>query len=63
MDPKKMPATLLPAVAASPHGLLIWSACLVEDAFISVWPGDNFINRYGLQWDISERIQTYTHSL
>ncbi len=38
-------------------------AWLAEDAFITFRSIDNFINGYGLRWNIAERVQTYTHPL
>lgn len=63
MDLKKTPVVMLPVLTAGLLGLLIWSAWLVEDAFITLRTVDNFINGYGLRWNISERVQTYTHPL
>jgi len=44
-------------------GLFCASASLVEDAFITFRTIDNFINGYGLRWNIVERVQSYTHPL
>lgn len=56
------------------HGLLLFlllvfafvllrTAWLAEDAFITFRTIDNFINGYGLRWNVDERVQTYTHPL
>ncbi len=34
-----------------------------DDAYITLRTVDNFINGYGLTWNISERVQAYTHPL
>ncbi len=39
------------------------SAWLCDDAYITFRTIDNFINGYGLTWNISERVQAYTHPL
>ena len=33
----------------------------MEDAYITLRTADNFIHGYGLTWNISERVQSYTH--
>ncbi len=43
--------------------LLIRTAWLCDDAYISYRVVDNFVNGYGLKWNISERVQAYTHPL
>lgn len=43
--------------------MLIKSAWLCDDAYITFRTVDNFINGYGLRWNIAERVQTYTHPL
>jgi len=39
------------------------TAWVTEDAYITFRTIDNFINGYGLTWNITERVQTYTHPL
>jgi arabinofuranosyltransferase len=39
------------------------SAWMADDAFITLRTVDNFVNGYGLTWNVSERVQTYTHPL
>lgn len=36
---------------------------LDEDAFISFRVVDNFVNGYGLRWNVDERVQVFTHPL
>ena len=43
--------------------VLIRSAWIMEDAYITLRTVDNFINGYGLTWNISERVQVYTHPM
>jgi arabinofuranosyltransferase len=43
--------------------VLLRNAWLTEDAFITLRTADNFISGYGLRWNISERVQTFTHPL
>ena len=57
------PVRLLPALIVGLFGLMIWSAWIVEDAFITLRTVDNFLHGYGLRWNIAERVQTYTHPL
>lgn len=43
--------------------LLIKTAWLGDDAYITFRTIDNFVNGYGLRWNIIERVQSYTHPL
>ncbi|NWF88805.1 MAG: hypothetical protein HXY50_04995 [Ignavibacteriaceae bacterium] len=43
--------------------LLVLTAWLSDDAYITFRNIDNFINGYGLVWNVSERVQAYTHPL
>jgi len=43
--------------------VLIRTAWLSDDAYITFRTIDNFINGYGLRWNIAERVQAYTHPL
>lgn len=38
-------------------------AWLCDDAYITFRTVDNFINGYGLTWNVGERVQVYTHPL
>lgn len=50
-------------------GLLIFAVVLVrtawvcDDAYISFRTVDNFVNGYGLRWNVGERVWTYTNPL
>lgn len=43
--------------------VLIKTAWLCDDAYITFRTIDNFINGYGLTWNVAERVQSYTHPL
>ena len=43
--------------------VLVRSAWITEDAYITLRTVDNFVNGYGLTWNIAERVQAYTHPL
>jgi arabinofuranosyltransferase len=43
--------------------LLIETAWLGDGAYITFRTIDNFVNGYGLRWNIAERVQSYTHPL
>ena len=38
-------------------------AWVTEDAYISFRSVDNFVNGYGLRWNVDERVQAFTHPL
>jgi len=58
-------AQLLVALA----GLVLFAIVLVrtawvgDDAYISFRTVDNFLHGYGLRWNVAERVQSYTHPL
>jgi arabinofuranosyltransferase len=43
--------------------ILVRNAWLSDDAFITLRTVDNFVNGYGLTWNVQERVQAYTHPL
>ena len=43
--------------------LLVKTAWLSDDAYITFRTIDNFVNGYGLRWNIAERVQSFTHPL
>jgi arabinofuranosyltransferase len=43
--------------------VLIRTAWVCDDAYITFRTVDNFINGHGLTWNTAERVQTYTHPL
>ena len=46
------------------YGLLIaTTAWMSDDAYITMRTIDNFLNGYGLRWNVADRVQTFTHPL
>ncbi len=43
--------------------LFLRTAWLCDDAYITFRVVDNFVNGYGLRWNVDERVQAYTHPL
>jgi arabinofuranosyltransferase len=43
--------------------IILRSAWLSEDAYITLRTVDNFVHGHGLRWNIAERVQSYTHPL
>ena len=43
--------------------VVLRNAWVSEDAYITFRTVDNWLNGFGLRWDPSERVQTYTHPL
>src|SRR4029450_2783478 len=43
--------------------VLVRTAWLSDDAYITFRTIDNFVNGYGLRWNVAERVQAYTHPL
>lgn len=43
--------------------VLLRTAWVCDDAYITFRSIDNFVNGYGLRWNISERVQPFTHPL
>ncbi len=55
---------LLCWLALAAYALVVLrSAWLTEDAYITFRTVDHFINGFGLRWNIAERVQTYTNPL
>ena len=53
-----------PAIAGLAFLLLVISrAWMSDDAFLTLRTLDNFVNGYGLRWNITERVQAFTHPL
>ena len=44
-------------------GLVIYKAWVSDDAYITFRTIDNFVNGYGLRWNVTERVQVFTHPL
>ena len=43
--------------------VVLRTAWIHDDAYITYRTVDNFVNGYGLRWNPAERVQTYTHPL
>ena len=43
--------------------VLLRTAWLSDDAYITFRTVDNFLNGHGLRWNVAERVQSYTHPL
>ena len=43
--------------------IMVRTAWVADDAFLTMRTVDNFVNGYGLRWNILERVQIYTHPL
>ena len=43
--------------------LIIRSAWVCDDAYITLRTADNLLHGHGLTWNVAERVQTYTHPL
>lgn len=43
--------------------LVLLNAWMTEDAFVTLRVLDNFVHGYGLRWNITERVQAYTHPM
>jgi arabinofuranosyltransferase len=43
--------------------VLLRTAWVCDDAYITLRTVDNFTNGHGLRWNVAERVQTYTHPL
>ena len=43
--------------------VLLRTAWVSDDAYITLRTVDNFVNGYGLRWNVDERVQSFTHPL
>ncbi len=43
--------------------VLVRTAWVCDDAFITFRTVDNWLNGYGLRWNVAERVQSFTHPL
>jgi len=43
--------------------MLIFTSWISDDAYITFRTVDNFLNGFGLRWNVIERVQSYTHPL
>ena len=51
------------ALVAVYGAVLVRTAWLCDDAYISFRVIDNFVHGFGLRWNVAERVQVYTHPL
>jgi arabinofuranosyltransferase len=55
---------LVAALAIAAAALIIVkSAWICDDAFITLRTVDNFVHGFGLRWNVDERVQSFTHPL
>ena len=54
---------LLTALLVILAAVIIASAWLCDDAYITFRTVDNFVSGEGLRWNVAERVQSYTHPL
>jgi arabinofuranosyltransferase len=60
---KKLQSTASCLALAGLAWLVLGHAWFTDDAYFSFRSVDNFVNGYGLTWNVSERVQAYTHPL
>ncbi len=56
--------TIIPALLTAFFAAIVLnSAWICDDAYISLRTVDNFVNGHGLRWNVAERVQTFTNPL
>ncbi len=60
---KWLPWMLLAVTSLVVLAQAIAASWIAEDAWISFRVIDNFVNGYGLRWNVDQRVQVYTHPL
>ena len=61
---KERAAWILVSLAVALYtGIIIRTAWLGDDAYITLRTVDNWVSGYGLRWNVAERVQSYTHPL
>jgi arabinofuranosyltransferase len=63
MDTLTCKKLFLPIVMLAAATMLLGSAWICDDAFITLRVIDNFVNGYGLRYNVIERVQVFTHPL
>jgi arabinofuranosyltransferase len=63
MESRLQRSFVLIAVIAVFLVAIVRTAWMADDAYITLRTVDNFVHGYGLRWNISERVQSYTHPL
>lgn len=61
LSAKEIALVLIFLIAFS--AMVVRNAWLSDDAYITFRTVDNFVNGYGLTWNVAERVQVYTHPL
>jgi arabinofuranosyltransferase len=56
----RLPAVLVTLLFAV---VVLRNGWIHDDGYITFRTVDNFVNGYGLRWNVAERVQTYTHPL
>ncbi|MCK4633079.1 MAG: hypothetical protein KAT79_07380, partial [candidate division Zixibacteria bacterium] len=54
---------ILSALIVLTAAVIIGNAWICDDIYITLRTVDNFVNGYGLRWNIGERVQGFTHPL
>lgn len=60
---RRLGAALLALLVVVLGVVILQAAWVTEDAYITFRVVDNFVNGYGLRWNVAERVQAYTHPL
>lgn len=63
MNPSKTPSIVCLGLTVALVGMIVHQAWLCDDAYITFRTVDNFVNGYGLRWNVAERVQVFTHPL
>ncbi len=63
IDPRLLKTFAFAATIVAFAWLVLSHAWFSDDAYFSFRTVDNFINGYGLTWNVSERVQVFTHPL
>jgi arabinofuranosyltransferase len=63
IDPRFLKAFAFAATLVAFAWLVLSHAWFSDDAYFSFRTIDNFINGYGLTWNVAERVQVFTHPL
>src|SRR5258706_11114021 len=59
----RLKSTLLIIILLTFGVILVRTAWVGDDVYITLRTVDNFVNGYGLNWNVAERVQSYTHPL
>lgn len=51
------------AFAVAGFFVIFLNICIIDDGYITFRVVDNFVNGYGLRWNVDERVQSYTNPL